>query len=224
MKQTGVSAEVMAEIDRSAREDYGIPQIVLMENAGRAVAEVILEEIGSIKDKNIAIFCGKGNNGGDGFVAARYLANKFPKKLVIYLTDADNIKKGAAKDNLGIIKKMGLVIEPVENFLLYRETSKIFTIGIDAVFGIGFKGELKDNCALLGQRLNSSDIKLYAVDIPSGLSANTGIGAKDSFKAYKTITFGLPKQGFFINDGPALCNEIIVRDSGFPSVLLQSKI
>jgi hydroxyethylthiazole kinase-like uncharacterized protein yjeF len=216
-----ISAEAMAEIDRKAQEDYGIAQIVLMENAGRSAAEVILGELGSLKDEKIAIFCGRGNNGGDGFVVGRYLANESPGRLTIYIADPDNIRQHAARDNFEIIRKMELDIRPMEDVLAREEALRDFTVGVDALFGTGFRGELPKEYAVLGERLNSSELRLYAIDVPSGLDATNGVASKNCFNACKTITFGLPKQGFFINDGPKVCGEIIVRDIGFPSALLK---
>jgi len=221
MEQKGISAEMMAEIDRKAQEDYGIPQIVLMENAGRSVAEVILCELGSLENERIVIFCGKGNNGGDGFVLGRYLANKSPEHLTVYVTDIENIRPGAAYDNFEIIRKKGLEILPMRDFLPLEEATGDFTVAVDSIFGTGFRGELPEECATLGRILNSSGIKLYAVDVPSGLDATTGAVSRDCFKAYKTITFGLPKQGFFVKDGPDVCGEVIIKDIGFPSALLK---
>lgn len=214
-----VSSEIMAEIDRKAREDYSLSQLVLMENAGRTSSELILTDIEPIKDKKIAVFCGKGNNGGDGFVAARYFANKSPLKLTVYVLDPLSIKEGAARDNFGIIRKMKIDVKSLEDFLRSEETD--FSVHVDAVFGTGFKGELPKEYASLGEKLNSSGVKLYALDVPSGLDATTGLAAKNSFKAYKTITFGLPKEGFYRGDGPDLCGEIVVKDIGFPRELLE---
>ena len=216
-----ISAEEMAEIDRKAREDYGIPQAILMENAGRSATEVILTETDSLKNEKIAVFCGKGNNGGDGFVIGRYLANKSPGRLTVYVTDPANIRQGAARDNFEIIRKMGLDIRLIKDFLASAETAGDFTIGVDAIFGTGFRGELPEEYASLGKFLNSCDIRRYAIDVPSGLDATTGVASKDCINAYKTITFGLPKQGFFIKDGPDVCGEVIVRDIGFPLALLE---
>ncbi len=221
MDKKGVSAEIMAEIDRKAQEEYGIPQIVLMENAGRAAAEVILDELGTLRDERIAIFCGKGNNGGDGFVVGRYLANECPAHLSIYVQEAERIRKGAPYDNFEIARGMGVEIRPLKDFFEETATVADFTVAIDSVFGTGFKGELTEEYAALGRSLNSAGLRIYSIDVPSGLNATTGEAAKDCIRAYKTITFGLPKQGFFIKDGPDVCGEVIVRNIGFPEALLE---
>ncbi|MEA3489323.1 MAG: NAD(P)H-hydrate epimerase [Candidatus Omnitrophota bacterium] len=215
-----ISAEIMSEIDRKAQDDFGIAQVVLMENAGRSAAEVILADTASIKDEKIAIFCGKGNNGGDGFVVGRYLANKAPGRLTIYVADMERIRPGAARDNFEIVQKMGLDLRPIGDFLVSGDVD--FTIGVDSIFGTGFKDRLPEEYAAVGRRLNSSTVRIYAIDVPSGLDATTGVMSKGCFKADKTITFALPKQGFYVNDGPSVCGEVIIRDIGFPMALLES--
>jgi len=209
----------MTEIDRRAREEYGISQNTLMENAGRSAAEVILNDNPVIAKENIAILCGKGNNGGDGFVIVRRLSERSPKRLTVYATDPSNIRPGAALDNFNAILKMGLDIRDIKEF---KGSSEDFTMIIDGIFGTGFRGELPGFCASIFKDINTSSIKTYAIDVPSGLNATTGEASKNCFKARKTVTFGLPKQGFYLKDGPAVCGEIVVKDIGFPKELLSS--
>ena len=221
MKPIGVTAQEMAEIDRRAQEEYNIPQAVLMENAGQAVAEVILSETPSIKNEKIACFCGRGNNGGDGFVLARLLAKESPMRLTAYASGAEKMKKGAARDNFLAAKEMKIEIKPLEDFLSLEARADEYTISVDAIFGTGFKGELPEECKALGKTLNTSSLKKYAVDIPSGLDSTKGIASEGCLRAEKTITFGLPKQGFYREDGPEVCGEIIVKNVGFPEELLK---
>ncbi|MFH1665579.1 MAG: NAD(P)H-hydrate epimerase [Candidatus Omnitrophota bacterium] len=216
-----VTAAIMAEIDRRAQEDYGIAPEVLMENAGRSAAEVILSDIESLKYEKIVVFCGKGNNGGDGFVIARYLADEAPAGLKVAVTDMDNVKKGPAYDNFVVIRKMGLDICPMKDIFKNGSLGDI-TVGIDSVFGTGFSGELPVECAGVFNILNNSRIRLYAVDVPSGLDATTGEAAKGCLKAWKTITFGLPKLGFLTGEGPRVCGEVVVKNIGFPLELLKA--
>ncbi len=174
MTGKGVSADVMAEIDRAAREDYGIPQTVLMENAGRAAVDVILNRFPLIEDERIAIFCGKGNNGGDGFVMARLLSEKNPAELSVYVPDRDTIKPGAPLENFRRIQEKAITILPLNDFMWKDELTKDITLVVDAVFGTGFRGDLPDGFASLGGVLNASGAKIYSVDVPSGLNSTTG--------------------------------------------------
>lgn len=223
-----VTAEQMSEIDRRARDEYGIAQSILMENAGRAVADEIIRDLGGSTDHSqqstmvekprIAVFCGKGNNGGDGFVAARILHER-GVEVIVYAAETLKMKEGAAAENLNAAARAGIDIHPLSDFQLEG-----LDIAVDAMFGTGFKGEFSGKCAVIGKTLNAAGIKIYAVDIPSGLDGTTGKAAVHTPKAYKTVTFGLPKTGFFINDGPRLCGEVVVKDIGFPPELLQEYI
>ncbi len=218
----GVDAKTMSKIDRRAQSEFGIPEIVLMENAGRAVFDVILSSIRSIKKQKIVVFCGKGNNGGDGFVVARYLANEDPAKLTVFTVDMTDIKLGPAYDNYNIVRNMGIDIKPLKDLEEDEKQLKEYTISVDSIFGTGFKGELSGYYYELGKLVNrSKKMKRFAVDIPSGLDASTGKAAKNCFIAHKTITFGLPKKGFFAKDGPGVCGEVIVKNIGFPQSLLK---
>jgi len=217
-----ITSKIMAEIDRKAQEDYGISQLVLMENAGRTVAEIIIaENRDTFTGERIAIFCGKGNNGGDGFVVGRYLAGEMPERLTVYVDDVAGIKEGAARDNFETIRKSGLNICLTDAFVRSEETPLDFTICVDAVFGTGFRGDLPEKYAALGKRLNASNSKVYAIDVPSGLNATTGEASGNCLKADRTITFGLPKEGFYVNNGPDVCGEVIVKNIGFPQELLE---
>lgn len=217
-----VTAGKMAEIDKKAREVYGISGLVLMENAGRIAAEIIISDLkGSVKQAKIGIFCGNGNNGGDGFVIARHIANESVKDLIVYAADKETIKPGPALENFQIIQKMGISIKPIIDFLaLDEKRCKSFTLVVDALFGIGFKGSLSNEYAKVAKRVTSLNIKCYSIDVPSGLNADTGEVDGSSFKAFKTITFGLAKQGFFTEKGPSVSGKIIVKNIGFPMELL----
>ncbi len=215
-----VTSEQMSEIDRKAREVYGIPQKVLMEKAGSVVAEVVISEAYPLKNKNIAVFCGKGNNGGDGFVAARYLFAEKPGGLVVFIPDMGTIRAGAPCDNFKTIRGMGLEIRTIENYVGEKDEGN-FSIVLDAMFGTGFKGALTGGYSKAADRINRSGARVFAVDVPSGLDATTGKAAGNCVKADMTITFGLPKTGFYLADGPEVCGNIIVKDIGFPVDLVK---
>ncbi len=220
MEKQAVTADIMAEIDERAQDEYGVSQELLMEHAGRSVAETLLSDSSDIKNENILIFCGKGNNGGDGFVLARHLAEAGNNNIMIYVIDIENIKNGAACDNFLKIKEMGLDIRSLHDFeVMSKEVLKV-TIVVDSIFGTGFKGELPDEITLIWEYFNAIDIKRYAVDVPSGLNASTGEASKSCFRANRTISFGLPKKGFYLNDGPKVCGEVVVVDIGLPKELL----
>ena len=216
----GVTAEIMAEIDNKAQAEYGIAQTVLMENAGRSVFDVISSDFTALENERIAVLCGKGNNGGDGFVISRYLGEKAEGCVSVFAPERAAIKQGPALENFNIIEKMGLDIHPIEDFADASDWTFAFTVVVDSIFGTGFKGELSDVYVSIGERVNSCAGRAYAVDTPSGLNATTGVASRGCVRAHKTITFGLAKQGFFMNDGPCVCGEVTVRGIGFPQELL----
>jgi hydroxyethylthiazole kinase-like uncharacterized protein yjeF len=215
-----VTAAEMSEIDRRAQEEYGILQATLMENAGRSVADIIVADSTDISGESIAVFCGKGNNGGDGFVVARHLHDMGAEQLVVYSAPPEEIRSGSARDNFEKAHELGLVIRPLADIL--SEPDPVFTVGVDALLGTGFEGQLREDSVGIGEAVNSAEIRtLYAVDVPSGLNATTGEASTGCIKADKTITFGLPKKGLSEADGPVMCGDIIVADIGFPKELLE---
>ena len=215
-----VTTKIMSEIDRKAQDEYGIPAAVLMESAGTVVAEHIISDLSSLKGKKIAIFCGKGNNGGDGFVIARHMEEKHPGSSVVFLIGEAKGYGTCAHDNYDIAKEVGVTMRPLTDFLSAETCREEFSAVVDSIFGTGFHGELPLEVSKLGKIINELKIPCYAVDVPSGLDSTTGEGAPNCIKATQTITFGFPKTGFFEKDGPTVCGEIVVRNIGFPEELL----
>ncbi|MFC1667300.1 NAD(P)H-hydrate epimerase [Candidatus Omnitrophota bacterium] len=208
MKIVGVSE--MQELDRNAIENIGIPSIVLMENAGQRVSEIAIDMLGGGHGKKVAVFCGTGNNGGDGFVAARHLSSRGIKVDVCVVGDSSRIKNDPAI-NLNILEKMGVKVKE-----LALPLDKDSDLVIDGIFGIGLKGEVKDSVRFLIRELNKQDAPIFSIDVPSGLDADTGRVLGEAIKAKKTITMQFPKKGFYINKGPEHAGEIIVADIGIP--------
>ena len=212
---THVTSEIMAEIDRRAQEEYGISQDFLMESAGLAVANNVVKDCKNIKKSKIIILCGKGNNGGDGFVVARCLKDLGAENIVVYVLGKGEIKKGAAFKNYVKAVDTGINIRPLEKF---EKSDYEADVLIDALFGTGFKGELP--AIVLDIITGGHYSKIYAVDIPSGLDGTTGKVQTIGFFCYKTITFGLPKKGFLLEAGPKMTGEVIVETIGFPEPLI----
>ncbi len=200
--------------DKRAREIYGIPTLVLMENAGRSVAEEALKILKNRKEK-IAIFCGKGNNGGDGFVCARHLLVKGIKPD-IFLTGKIFEVKDEAKINLEILLKLKQKIIEVneENLNLVGDKISKYDLIIDALLGVGLKGKVRGIFRNLIEMINSSRAYILSIDIPSGLDATTGKILGVCVKAKKTVTFISPKRGMFKDKGPKCCGRIKTVDLG----------
>ena len=215
-----VDAEEMRQIDRKAQEVFGFPELLLMESAGRETAQLILEEFRG-KRETIAFFCGKGNNGGDGFVAARYLLQEIP--VVLFLIGEANDLKGPTKINFEILRRLHCPIHAIpqsQSLDEFLSRTAPLLLGVDALLGIGLKGEVREPYRGVIERMNALLCPFLAIDIPSGLCATTGRILGCCVKATQTITFGLPKTGFILGEGPQVTGKVIVRNIGYPKELL----
>lgn len=203
-------------LDREAREKFGISTLMLMENAGRAVA---CEAIKIVKNrhKQVAIFCGKGNNGGDGFVAARHLLVKGIRPD-IFLAGRICAVENAARTNLEILLKLKQKIIETEGENLYLVKQKIakYNLIIDALLGVGLEGEVRGVFRDLIGIINTSKAHILSVDIPSGLDATSGKVLGCCVQADRTVTFVVKKRGMVLGEGPKYCGRVVVRDLGIP--------
>ncbi len=204
----------MQNIDRRAIEGMKIPGLELMEAAGSRVVDAIIEQYGDITGQVITIVCGKGNNGGDGFVAARYLHEK-GAKIEIFLTGRADIVEGDAGTNLKRAEKMGLYVKEIDDIDDFSIDSHSNII-IDAIFGTGFSGDIKTPYDKIILRINDHPASVVAIDAPSGLDGATGAVAEPCVRADLTVTFGLPKFGQAVYPGKEYCGLLLVADIGFP--------
>jgi NAD(P)H-hydrate epimerase len=202
-------------IDLKAKDIFGISTFVLMENAGRTVAEEAVKMLRG--KKSVVIFCGKGNNGGDGFVAARHLLTWGIKPDIFLAGKIKNVEN-EARINLEILLRLKQKIIEVEEENLYMVKNRIskYYLIIDALFGVGLAGEVRDVYRDLIGIINTSRAYILAVDIPSGLDATSGKVLGCCVKADKTVTFVAKKRGMILGDGPKFCGMIVVKDLGIP--------
>ena len=218
-----VTAEEMKEIDRRSISDFGIPGLILMENAGIQATRVASEMLRKKKSPQVVVVAGTGNNGGDGFVIARHLINSGTATKV-YL--AGKVKKvsGDARTNLNILLKMGQRVEPLNSEGALRRLSRAIKpahLVVDALLGTGTKGEVKGIYKKIVSLINRSAKLVLAVDVPSGLNCNNAASSTDAVCADTTVTFGLPKQGFFSPGAKRYLGKIIVADISIPQELLK---
>jgi NAD(P)H-hydrate epimerase len=197
-----ISVSEAQKFDRLAQEKFGIPPMVLMENAGRSVAEEALKMLG--KKKRVVVVCGVGNNGGDGFVAARHLLNAGKKVKVFIVGDEDKLKPDP-RTNLDILRKI--------KTRFIRALPKTDLI-IDAIFGIGLTSEVREPFFGVIDLMNRAKIPILAVDVPSGLDADSGKVLGAAIQAKRTVTFVAAKKGFYKLEGPKCCGKVIVKDIG----------
>ncbi len=215
----------LQNIDRLATDKYGIPPLLLMENAGRAAAEETVKFIRK-KSAKVVIICGKGNNGGDGFVTARHLHNNHYKVNVIYLGDIKDRKSRSAASgeprlgreatdiNLNIVRQMEIPMYPLNRNVL--RLLKSADIIIDAIFGIGLTRAIQGPIKELIVQINSLNKPVVAVDIPSGLDTDSGRPLGIAIMAKMTVTFGYPKIGFKNKEARRYTGRIIVADISLP--------
>ncbi len=211
----------MKEIDRITIEEYGIPGIVLMENAGLKVVDEILKDAHS--ESKYTVICGKGNNGGDGFVIARHLYNKNYDVKVLLIGSSKDIK-GDALINFNIIKKLGVEVHEIihiNNLNKLKDGIQSNSIVIDALFGIGLRGDLENFEEKVIDIVNENSKYIISVDIPSGVNGDNGSICKTAIKADKTITFALPKCGNIIFPGAEYNGEVVLVDIGIPYKLIE---
>jgi NAD(P)H-hydrate epimerase len=213
-----MSRDEVRSVDEWAIKVMGVSGVVLMENAGRSCAEFILARLGGASNSLVCIFCGTGNNGGDGYVIARHLRNAGVRCRIIVCGNAAKIK-GDAKVSLDIIMKMGIEIQQIDVDWRDIETKvKDFTRGaslvVDGLFGTGLQGHLADNYIGLINALNERDIPIVAIDIPSGLDCDTGRPLGAAIKAKATITFVAAKKAFENPASAEYTGEVYVASIG----------
>jgi hydroxyethylthiazole kinase-like uncharacterized protein yjeF len=212
MKVSTVSE--MRALDRTAIEKFGIVEELLMENAGLAVTSVLSAEFG-IRGRRFVVFCGVGNNGGDGLVVARQIHSNGGAVKVFILGDAGKFK-GAAKTNLDIVSQLPIQVHKIQSLETIRQDVAHCDGIVDAIFGTGLTrdvgGLYRDAIALI----NESGKPVCSVDIPSGVNGDTGKVMGAAVKADTTVTFGLPKIGNVLFPGYALCGKLYVSHISFP--------
>ena len=213
-----VTASQMQAMDRETIEVFGIPGRVLMEIAGRGAAGFLLERFPDLAGRRLAVAAGPGNNGGDGFVMARCLAQR-GLAVTVYLLCAAERVRGEAAANLALLAPLSVpvVVVPDEAALAARRGEMAAVdLGIDAILGTGLTSEVRGFYRSVIDFINRSGRPVFAVDIPSGLHAVTGQPCGDCIRAQATATFGLAKTGHFQQPGAAFSGALRVVDIGIP--------
>lgn len=216
------TATEMHQIDAAAAGEYEIPGAVLMENAGAVVAAAVKTLLTAGSGNRICVFCGKGNNGGDGFVAARYLLNHGFRVQICLLAEAASLS-GDARRFFSVLQKMNADILAIVDTRDWDKAAVAISFAdclVDALLGTGLRGTPSDHMLTAIDLLNASGKPVIAVDIPSGVEADTGCVAKTAVKAMQTVTFGLPKPGLYLHPGAAHAGKLTVADIGIPADLL----
>ena len=217
-----VTPEQMQELDRQTIQDAKIPGTTLMERAGTGVVTHLLQHFGPLKGKKVVVFCGKGNNGGDGLVVARLLQDKGAHLTVILMAP----HKELSKDAKTMYRRLNKKIKPSHILVLpSQETLESLIqdahILIDGLLGTGLSSSLRDPYSTAITAMNASPAYTVAVDIPSGLDSKTGAILGTAIQADLTVTFGCPKIGLYVGDAIDQVGHIEVVDIGIPIEYVQ---
>jgi NAD(P)H-hydrate epimerase len=215
MQLPPLTREQVRSIDRRAIEEYGLSGLVLMENAGRGCADKLCEL--GIRGR-VVIVCGKGNNGGDGFVIARHLDARGYDARVVLIAEAEDLR-GDAAANYSVLSKAKFPILGAES--LNKELTLADWI-VDALLGTGTSGDPRSPISDVIKQLNASGAKKLAVDLPSGLDCDTGIPGNPTFRADHTCTFVAPKVGFANPAAKEFLGTVSVHDIGVPRLCQQT--
>ncbi len=220
-----LNSREMREIDYQAINEYGIPSIVLMENAGIRTVEVVEDLLEGRGGKNVIVLAGKGNNGGDGLVIARHLLNSginvetfllaFPGEIT---ADSYTNYKVLSKLSPNIYQLLGE--EDLDRLMLSLLSADLV---VDAIYGNGFTGQLSEFEARIVKMVNWSNLPVVAVDVPSGVEADTGKVYGEAIKAVHTVSFALPKLGLVFEPGREYTGTLTVADIAIPRTLLEDK-
>jgi NAD(P)H-hydrate epimerase len=212
------TAEQMREADRYAIEKLGITGIYLMEKAAGHIVAAAMEHIPT--GGSVVVFCGTGNNGGDGMGAAAYLLNKGIPVRVFLIGDAENLTPDSLEMKNRLISSGGS-LEPFSLSVDLDALVSTCSVVIDAIIGIGLSSKLKGEASNAVSLINSSQALVISADIPSGVHADTGAVLGDAVKADITVTFSMAKPGHFVEPGCIYCGEVRVRDIGIPHSVIE---
>ncbi|MDO8580106.1 MAG: NAD(P)H-hydrate epimerase [Candidatus Omnitrophota bacterium] len=214
-----VTVNQIQRLDRIAIGQHRIPSLVLMENAGRAVAREIMKRIARRKNPKIYVFCGLGNNAGDGFVAARHLIAAGFSPNVCLVGQGSTLKNDAAV-NYRLLKFLTYPIVELKhiNVSLERDV-KASDVIVDALFGVGLNRAIGGLFKSVIDMMNRSGQYIISVDIPSGLNGTTGDIFGTCVHADLTVTFTFAKKGFYKKAGPSHVGRVVVADIGIPDQL-----
>ena len=214
-----MSRDEVRQVDAWAIDEIGVPGVVLMENAGRSCAELVQQKLASVDQPKVCIFCGTGNNGGDGYVIARHLLNAGFRVRVVLCGEWDKVR-GDARINLEILERLGHAVEPLdpgaEDLSVHVGAfAGDADLVVDALFGTGLRGAPSCEFQSLIEAINGLGRSILAVDIPSGLDCDTGVPLGAAIRATYTVTFVAMKRGFLASpEATRYTGEIYVDSIG----------
>ncbi len=218
-----LTADEIREMDRQTIESFGLPGRVLMENAGRGAARVLMKRFPDILSQRVAVVAGRGNNGGDGFVIARYLAHA-GISVTVYLLSASSRLSGDAADNFNLLAALDIPVREITNesdFNQIKTEMAHHHIWVDAIFGTGLNSDVKGFFKLVINYINKLSHPILSVDIPSGLHTDLAKPCGTCIRATVTVTFAFAKIGHIQLPGADYTGELHIIDIGIPPYIVK---
>ncbi len=213
-----LNTEQMREADRRTIEDVGIPSIVLMENAGRQAVAAMEAAFENIAASRVGVVCGRGNNGGDGFVVARTLVQRGVDTAVFLLGSVAEVR-GDARTNLEVLGRIGMTVVEITNAqeweLHFSELSECQLV-VDAILGTGLHGRLNGFLETVVADLNALGVPIVSIDLPTGVSADTQVVEGPAIEASMTVTLGAPKIPLIFPPADSHAGDLVIADIGIP--------
>jgi len=219
-----LNSSQMRDADRRTIEEIGIPSLVLMENAGRQTVAAMEAMYSDLAERHVGVLCGRGNNGGDGFVVARTLAQRGVDVSVFLLGHVAEVR-GDARTNLEILGRLGLTVIEVadgQSWELHFSELSDCTLIVDAIFGTGLNAPVSGLVESVIADVNTSGIPVVAIDVPSGLSADSHHPIGPSIEATLTVTLGAPKLPLILPPAETRAGDIVIADIGIPAAVLDA--
>jgi len=217
-----LNTQQMREADRRTIDDVGILSIVLMENAGRQAVAAMEAAFEDLATSHVGVLCGRGSNGGDGFVVARTLIQRGVETSVFLLGSVAEVR-GDARTNLEILGRIGLTVVEITNAqaweLHFSEISECELL-VDAILGTGFHGPLSGLLETVVADVNGLGVPVVAIDLPTGLSADSHEVDGEAIEATMTVTLAAPKIPLILPPADSHCGDLVIADIGIPLPIL----
>ncbi len=217
-----LNTQQMREADRRTIEEIGIPSIVLMENAGRQAVAAMEAAFDDLASSHVGVLCGRGNNGGDGFVVARTLVQRGVETSVFLLGRVAEVR-GDARTNLEVLGRIGLTVVEITDAqeweLHFSEISQCELL-VDALLGTGFHGQLSGLLETVVADVNGLGVPVVAIDLPTGVSADTHEVAGEAIEASMTVTLAAPKIPLILPPADSHGGDLVIADIGIPLPVL----
>ena len=213
-----LNTEQMREADRRTIDDIGIPSIVLMENAGRQAVAAMEAAFDDLSSSRVGVLCGRGNNGGDGFVVARTLLQRGVDAAVFLLGSVSDVR-GDARTNLEVLGRVGLTIVEIttaQDWELHFSQVSECDVLVDAILGTGFHGQLSGLLETVVADVNDLGVPVVAIDLPTGLSADSHEVEGDAIEATMTVTLAAPKIPLVLPPADSHAGDLVIADIGIP--------